>query len=139
MLNNPKVKVLWNSTLQEVIGNERVEKVKIDVAGQVQEFPADGVFMAIGHKPVTDIFRDKVELDEHGYVVTRQSLSQKGVEKAQAALDDKGLVSFPSMTSVEGVFAAGDVVDVRYKQAVTAAGQGCSAALDAERWLESNN
>ena len=139
VLNNPKVKVLWNSTLQEVIGNERVEKVKIDVAGQVQEFPADGVFMAIGHKPVTDIFRDKVELDEHGYVVTRQSLSQKGVEKAQAALDDKGLVSFPSMTSVEGVFAAGDVVDVRYKQAVTAAGQGCSAALDAERWLESNN
>lgn len=139
VLNNPKVKVLWNSTLQEVIGNERVEKVKIDVAGQVQEFPADGVFMAIGHKPVTDIFRDKVELDEHGYVVTRQNLSQKGVEKAQAALDDKGLVSFPSMTSVEGVFAAGDVVDVRYKQAVTAAGQGCSAALDAERWLESNN
>lgn len=139
VLNNPKVKVLWNTTLLEILGEEKPEKVKIDVAGQVQELQADGVFLAIGHKPVTGIFREKIELDDHGYIVTRQSLSRKGVEKAQAALNEDGIVGFPSMTSVDGVFAAGDVVDIRYKQAITAAGQGCSAALDAERWLESNN
>lgn len=138
VLNNPKVNVLWKSNLTEILGDQKVEKIKVEVDGQMQEFPADGVFLAIGHKPTTRIFFNQVELDEHNYIVTRESLSKHGLEKAQAALDEKGLVKFPTMTSVEGVFAAGDVVDVRYKQAITAAAQGCQAAIDAERWLESS-
>lgn len=136
VLNNPKVKVLWNSQVTEVLGENVVEGLKINENGTVKEVPADGLFIAIGHTPITTIFKNQIELDPHGYVVTRQSLSAQGIEAAQKAINAKGLVDFPSMTSVEGVFAAGDVVDVRYKQAVTAAGQGTSAALDAERWLE---
>lgn len=136
VLNNPKVEVLWNSTLEEVVGDKKVEKIKVNQNGEVTELDADGVFIAIGHRPVTDIFRGQVDLDDHGYVLSRQSATQRGLEMAQAALTEKGLVEYPSMTSVEGVFAAGDVVDVRYKQAITAAGQGCAAALDAEWWLE---
>ncbi|PIR58665.1 MAG: thioredoxin-disulfide reductase [Candidatus Pacebacteria bacterium CG10_big_fil_rev_8_21_14_0_10_56_10] len=136
VLNNDKVKVMWNSSLKEVIGADHVEKIKVEQDGQLQELPADGVFIAIGHKPVTQLLRDQLQLDDHGYVITRDSFSQLGLELARQHLDDHGLVKFPSMTSVPGVFAAGDVVDVRYKQAVTAAGQGCMAAIDAERWLE---
>ncbi len=136
VLNHPKVKVIWNSKVVEVLGEKSVEKLRIDVNGTVSEVLADGLFIAIGHTPATNIFEGQVQLDEHGYVVTRQSLSKHGLVLADRALNDKQLVEFPSMTSVEGVFAAGDVVDVRYKQAITAAGQGCSAAIDAERWLE---
>jgi len=138
VLQHPKVKVIWDSSITEVVGADKVTGVKITnlKTQAVQELPADGVFVAIGHKPVTALFADQITLDEHHYIVTRQSHSHLGVAAAQKALDEKQLVAFPSMTSVEGVFAAGDVVDVRYKQAITAAGQGCSAALDAERWLE---
>lgn len=138
VLNNPKVKVLWNSAVTKVNGEDKVTGITIsDLKNQTSwEVPTDGLFVAIGHTPMTTIFKDQVLLDEHGYVVTRQSHSHLGVEAAQAALDEKKLVAYPSMTSVEGVFAAGDVVDVRYKQAITAAAQGCSAALDAEKWLE---
>ena len=101
-------------------------------------YPTDGVFIAIGHKPMTAVFAGEVQLDEAGYVVTRQSLTKLGAAAAQAAVGEKDLVAYPTMASVEGVFAAGDVVDVRYRQAVTAAGQGCSAALDAQKWLENN-
>ncbi|HOZ03511.1 MAG TPA: thioredoxin-disulfide reductase, partial [Candidatus Woesebacteria bacterium] len=97
---------------------------------------AAGLFFAIGHKPLTQLFADQIELDTHGYIVTAQSPSQNGLAMAQKRLSAHGLVQYPSMTSVEGVFAAGDVVDVRYKQAITSAGQGTSAALDVERWLE---
>jgi thioredoxin reductase (NADPH) len=136
VLNNPKVKVLWNSTVQKVTGNGKVESITINENGTTKELPADGLFIAIGHRPVTDIFAGQVELDDHGYVLNRQHASQRGVAMAQTALTEKGLLAFPTMTSVEGVFAAGDVADVRYKQAITAAGQGTMAALDAERWLE---
>lgn len=136
VLHNPKVKVLWNTSLEEVMGKQKVEKIRINQAGEQKELPADGVFVAIGHRPVTDIFADQVELDDHGYVVSRQSATARGVELAGQAISSAGLLAFPTMTSVEGVFAAGDVADVRYKQAITAAGQGCMAALDAERWLE---
>jgi thioredoxin reductase (NADPH) len=136
VLNNPKIKVLWNTTVQEIQGKDFVEKIVINEAGKTREESADGVFIAIGHRPMTRIFDGQVALDDHGYVITRQSATAAGVNSAQSALGETGLVAFPSMTSVEGVFAAGDGVDVRYKQAITAAGQGCSAALDAERWLE---
>lgn len=137
VLNSDNVQVKWNTTLDEVIGDKKVEKIKITENGKTKELPADGVFIAIGHRPVTDIFQGQIELDSHGYVLNRQTTTKRGMEMAQAALDAKGLVAYPTMTSVEGVFSAGDVSDVRYKQAVTAAGQGTMAALDAEWWLES--
>lgn len=136
VLKHPKVKVLWNTAVEEVMGDKKLEKIRINTEGKVQELPAEGIFVAIGHRPVTGIFADQIKLDELGYIVTRQSASKHGVAAAQAALTDDGLLPFPTMTSVEGVFAGGDVVDVRYWQAITAAGQGCAAALDAERWLE---
>ena len=135
----PEVKVMWNSTIEEVLGDQFVQKFKVKTPEGIKELEADGVFVAIGHKPVTQLFQNVVQLDDHGYVVTRQSVSKLGVEAAQGALADDGKVAYPSMTSVEGVFAAGDNVDIRYRQAITAAGQGCSAALDAERWLESQD
>jgi len=136
VLKNDKVEVLWNSQLKKIIGEYGVQKIVVEVDGKDQEFKADGVFLAIGHRPVTSLFRGQIELDDHGYIVTRQSLSKKGLVQAQAALNEKDLVAYPTMTSIVGVFAGGDVVDVRYKQAITAAGMGCAAALDAERWLE---
>ena len=135
VLNHEKISVMWNTTLEKISGTDKVEGITVKENGEEKELPADGVFIAIGHKPQTQIFANQVKLDGHGYVVTRQSATKIGVEQAEAAVED-GLVLYPSMTSVEGVFAAGDNVDVRYKQAVTAAGQGCAAALDAERWLE---
>jgi thioredoxin reductase (NADPH) len=136
VLKNPKIKVHWNSTLKEILGNKTVEKIKIVEEGKEVEYEAQGVFLAIGHKPMNDIFKGQVEIDDHGYVVTRQSSTKNGVEMAKNSLNEKGVIELPSMTSVEGVFAAGDGVDIRYKQAITAAGQGCAAALDVERWLE---
>lgn len=135
VLSNDKVTVLWNSELKEVHGDQLVTGITIETDGQSKELAADGVFIAIGHIPMTALFADQLVLDPHGYFVTRSSFSRAGVTAAEAALVDD-LVAFPSMTSVEGVFAAGDAVDVRYKQAITAAGMGCMAALDAERWLE---
>jgi thioredoxin reductase (NADPH) len=137
VLSNPKVKVLWNSAIKELKGDGKLTEAVITTDGKDQTVSADGVFVAIGHRPVTQLFTGQLALDDHGYVLTRQSYSKAGVEMAQANLNEEGLVKFPSMTSVEGVFAAGDVVDVRYKQAITAAAQGCQAALDVERWLES--
>lgn len=136
VLDNPKVKVLFNTTVQQVVGDQKVQSLIINENGQEKTLPMDGMFLAIGHTPMTKFLDNQVHIDEHGYIVTRQSATEKGVQMAQQALKD-GLLQYPSMTSVEGVFAAGDVVDVRYKQAITAAGQGCATALDAERWLES--
>jgi thioredoxin reductase (NADPH) len=115
-LQNPKIDVIWNTVVEEILGDDAVTGVRLrDVAtGEQREFPTDGVFMAIGHTPNTSLFEGQLELDG-GYVV---------VEEPRTA------------TSVPGVFAAGDVTDTVYRQAVTAAGQGCKAAIDAERFLE---
>jgi len=135
VLNHPKIKIMWNSQVKAIQGYDQVTTIVVETDGQQQDLAADGVFIAVGHRPVTHIFANQLQLDDHGYIITRRSLSQAGLNLAQAHLDGN-LVAFPSTTSIEGVFAAGDVVDVRYKQAITAAGQGCQAALDAERWLE---
>lgn len=115
--DNPKIEFIWNSVIEDIydvnagkVTGVRLRNVK---TGEVWDKPIDGVFMAIGHKPNTDIFVGQVEMDEQGYIVLRQG----------------------TYTSVEGVFAAGDVADHVYRQAVTAAGSGCMAAIDAERWL----
>lgn len=138
VIAHPKVKVLFNTTIKEVKGEGSVkEVVLVNTATQAEEtVGVDGVFIAIGHMPMTNIFEEQLKLDAHGFILTRQSISAAGVEMAKAAIDESGKVAFPSMTSVEGVFAGGDAVDIRYWQAITAAGQGCAAAIDAERWLE---
>lgn len=117
-LDNPKIDVVWNATVAEVLGDDLVTGVRLKdvVTGEDSTLPVDGVFVAIGHDPNTSIFQGQLELDKAGYVITKPPTTA---------------------TSVDGVFAAGDVVDHVYQQAVTAAGQGCQAALDAERWLES--
>lgn len=141
VLSNPKVKVLWNSEVEEIKGDQKVTSLVVkDVITQTKtELPADGVFVAIGHKPSTHIFQDHVQLDEKGFVVTRMALGKQSLELATAALDANNFIAYPTSTSVEGVFAAGDVVDFRYKQAITAAGYGCMGALDIEKWLEEQN
>lgn len=136
VLNNPKVTVMWNTIPQEVMGEEKVTGLKVLENGQEKIVETDGMFLAIGHKPNTTFLQGQVALDDHGYIVTRSSLTKKGTELAASAFNEEGLLQFPTSTSVNGIFAAGDVVDVRYKQAITAAAQGCQAAIDAERWLE---
>jgi thioredoxin reductase (NADPH) len=113
---NEKIDWITNAVVEEVIGENVVTAVRIrDVnTGEVTELPADGLFVAIGHDPNTKLFVDSLELDEAGYIVTKPG---------------------STATNIEGVFAGGDVVDHTYRQAVTAAGMGCMAALDAERWL----
>jgi thioredoxin reductase (NADPH) len=131
------VKVIWHSQVVAVTGDKRLESIKVEdlEKGEVKELHADGLFLAIGHVPVTDIFQGQIDLDEKGYVVTRLGLGKKSVKHALAHVDEKGIVKFPTMTSVEGVFAAGDVVDFSYRQAVTAAGFGCMAGLDVEHFI----
>ena len=118
VLGNDKIKVLWNKEVTEIHGSESVESVSLSDTkdGSSSEVSIDGVFMAIGHTPNVDFLGGLVELDEKGYVKT-------------------GFTTETS-TSVPGVFAAGDVADSIYRQAVTAAGTGCQAAIDAERWLD---
>jgi thioredoxin reductase (NADPH) len=116
-IDHPKIDVLWNTVLEEIHGEGTVEKVTLrdTVTGDTREMAANGVFIAIGHKPNTDLFAQHLDLDENGYIVKSPDGSTR--------------------TNVDGVFAAGDVADHTYRQAVTAAGTGCMAAIDAERWL----
>ena len=115
--NNAKVDFVWDSTIDEVLGKEKVEKVRLKnlKTGAVTEREVDGVFVAIGHVPNTGIFAGQIDMDKAGYILTRDG----------------------SRTNVPGVFAAGDCQDHVYRQAITAAGSGCKAAIDAERYLES--
>lgn len=117
-ISNPKIRFLWNSVVEDILGADKVEGVRVrDVlTGEARDHPFTGVFVAIGHRPNTDLFAGQLELEDDGYLVTGHSRSA---------------------TSVEGVFACGDVQDDWYRQAITAAGSGCMAAIDVERWLES--
>lgn len=113
---NEKVKFVWNSVVEEILGQARVEGVRVrDIkTGEVSMIPCDGVFVAIGFQPNTKIFTGQLDLDEKGYIISKHG----------------------TLTSIEGVFVAGDVHDYKYRQAVTAAGEGCRAAMDALGYLE---
>jgi len=139
VLEHPKVKVMWNAAVKEIQGNTKVTGIVVEHTDSQQQetLATDGVFVAIGHKPTTSLYEKQIELDEKGFVVTRFALGEKSLHLAQAAMKN-GFVQYPTMTSVEGVFAAGDVVDFRYKQAATASGFGVMASLDIEKWLEEN-
>lgn len=121
ILSNPKVKPHWNTVVDEVLGDDERGmtgvRLKDLVTGDTQTVDATGMFVAIGHTPNTKFLRGQVETNHEGFIVLKDP--------------------FRTLTSVEGVFAAGDVADPTYKQAITAAGMGCKAALDAERWLAS--
>jgi thioredoxin reductase (NADPH) len=116
VLNTKNIEVLFNSETDEVLGEHGVEgvRVKNNKTGETSEYAIKGFFVAIGHQPNTDIFKPYLEMDDQGYIITKPG---------------------SSYTNVEGVFCAGDAQDKIYRQAVTAAGSGCMAALDAERWL----
>ncbi len=115
-MDNPKITIMWNTEAKEIVGTDKVEGVLVvsNKTGEEQTLEVEGYFAAIGHKPNTEIFAGKLDLDEKGYI--------------KHAPDS-------TKTNIDGVFAAGDVMDPRYRQAVTAAGTGCMAALEAERWL----
>ncbi len=116
MLNASNIEVLWNTETEEVLGKDEVEGVRVvnNITGEKSEIKATGFFVAIGHKPNTDIFTDFLDTNEAGYIITKPGTSK---------------------TNIDGVFASGDAQDFVYRQAVTAAGTGCMAALDAERFL----
>jgi thioredoxin reductase (NADPH) len=119
--NNPKIEIHWNSETEEILGDSTGVtgiRLKNRVSGATEEIALTGFFVAIGHQPNTSIFKDVLAMDNQEYLIT-----EKGSTR----------------TNVEGVFACGDVQDSTYRQAVTAAGTGCMAALDAERWLAANH
>lgn len=136
VLSNPKVKVLWNSEVIEVAGEPKLSSIKVkDVkTGKITEHQLDGLFVAIGHVPTTKLFEEKLELNEKGYLRTTMTALMSS-SKWRVSEKDMWLDGYPTMTSVEGVFGCGDVVDYRYRQAITAAGMGCQAALDVEKYL----
>jgi thioredoxin reductase (NADPH) len=121
VLSNPKIEVIWNAAVDEILGQtdpiKKVTGVRLRhiEKGDMTEIPLDGVFIAIGHKPNSDVFKDWLDMDEVGYIKVQPNSTR---------------------TNVPGVFASGDVADSIYRQAVTAAGTGCMAAIDAERFLE---
>ncbi len=136
VLANPKIEVIWNNEVQDVLGEMKVEGLKLKNTYQNKDIlPLDGLFLAIGHRPDTDLFKEQIQLDEKGYVITSLMKALSIVAKNESKSKDKFDYDFQTMTSIPGVFAAGDCVDHVYKQAGTAAGMGIAAALDVERWL----
>jgi thioredoxin reductase (NADPH) len=143
VLANPKIEVVWESGVEDVLGDDKVTGVRVKnlSSGTTNDISLDGLFIAIGHKPDTDIFQESLILDR-GYVVTSQmvGLHLQGDQAADWQQKASSFdARFPTMTSVPGVFAAGDCVDFIYRQASTSVGSGVAASLDAERWLETQH
>jgi thioredoxin reductase (NADPH) len=117
-MNDKKIEFVWNSEVAEILGEEKVTglKLKDTVTGQEKTLAITGLFVAIGHEPRSELLTGQIDLDPNGYVLTKSGSTK---------------------TNIEGVFACGDLVDHVYRQAITAAGTGCQAALDAERFLAS--
>ena len=116
--NNPKIEIMWNTVVQDLVGDTKLEGVVVRnvLTDKTTTLPATGLFVAIGHRPNTDLFKGVLDMEDSGYLITKPGTSY---------------------TNVPGVFACGDVQDYTYRQAITAAGSGCMAAIDCERWLES--
>ncbi|MFV0525355.1 MAG: NAD(P)/FAD-dependent oxidoreductase, partial [Acidimicrobiales bacterium] len=114
---NEKIRFLWNAEVVDVVGDQQVERIEVldKITGETRSLPVSGLFVAIGHRPNTDLFDGQLQMKDNGYLITAAPTTR---------------------TSVPGVFACGDVQDDVYRQAITAAGSGCAAAIDAERWLE---
>ena len=124
VFQNPKITILWNMVVDDIYGQQSEHlkcvsgiRLRDVITGAIQDYEVDGVFIAIGHDPATGLFRGQVDMDDAGYIIT---------------------VPDSTATSIAGIFAAGDVKDKIFRQAVTAAGMGCMAALEAERWLASH-
>ncbi|MGQ0831753.1 MAG: thioredoxin-disulfide reductase [Microthrixaceae bacterium] len=119
---NPKIEIRWNTVVTEIVGDTKLDHLVVqDVkSGETSDLAVTGLFVAIGHRPNTDLVKGQLELEDNGYLIT-------------------GRWGGASTTNVEGVFACGDVQDHTYRQAITAAGSGCQAAIDAERWLEAQH
>jgi thioredoxin reductase (NADPH) len=119
-LSNPKIEMVWNTVVDDLVGTDRLEGAVLRnlVTGEVTTLGVTGLFVAIGHRPNTDLFRGVLDMEDNGYLITRPG---------------------STYTNVDGVFACGDVQDHTYRQAITAAGSGCMAAIDAERWLEAHH
>jgi thioredoxin reductase (NADPH) len=119
-LNNPKIEFMWNTVVEDLVGDTKLEGavVRNVLTDEVTTLPVTGLFVAIGHRPNTDLFKGVLDMEDNGYLVTQPG---------------------SSYTNIPGVFACGDVQDHTYRQAVTAAGSGCMAAIDCERWLESQH
>lgn len=131
------VPVIWNSEVVGVVGKEKLEgiRVKNNQTGETQEMPAEGLFLAIGYLPATELFKSQLELDEKGYLKIEMTGLGLTVPHLNSRLRRQIPMRDLTQTSAMGVFGAGDVADVRYRQAITAAGMGCMAALDAEKFL----
>ena len=121
-MENKKIEIIWDSVVEEVIGDDEPKnvkglKIKNVKTNQTSDLKIDGLFIAIGHDPATSLFKDQLEMDSTGYLITKSDSTE---------------------TNIPGVYAAGDVKDKIYRQAVTAAGMGCMAALEAEKYLAAN-
>ena len=140
---NPKIEYAWNAEPVEYLGVKEPHKslqgvrLRSTKDGSTRDLKVDGLFLAIGHSPNTEVFKGQLAMTPEGYLLNRTALAWKEIEAPAGLLDS--MPNYGTATSVEGVFAAGDVVDTHYRQAITAAGSGCAASIDCEKWLESHH
>ena len=144
MFSNSKIDYAWNSVVEAIEGQPENGhqvltnlKLRSTKDNTLRDLRVDGLFLAIGHVPNTSIFQGQLTMTPDGYLLTRTALAWRGIEAPAGLLD--AMPNYGAATNLEGVFACGDVVDTHYRQAITAAGSGCAAAMDCEKWLESSS